>query len=458
MAMALDKNTQKQGSEAVVSKIKTVSEADQDVWQLKKKVAKLVIVIDRLLNAQLSAIIENEIFSSLEARWRGLQNVVWDLSDNSELKVKLLNITWDEVSNDLNSQIRIRDTFLYKIVGLRELDTMGGEPFGILCIDHYLNTQNNTDFDDLYTAQLLCALGESCACPIITSVDDNFFGEADAAWKTDERRLKSILASSEFSDWNNLRNRNNSRFLGLVMPKVLIRTKYASLNIGFNFTQLSSQTSGLWGNGCIEFIRTVMCEFHRTAWFGYLKMVSIGPPAGAVIPPACSPLPEGTMRNKVAQVRLTRGLGQFFSTNGFIPICESVKTHDLYCVGNRSVQNCFGSFNREILTQIQSVLIGCRMTHYLKVLIRSLVGQINSASECEQILVDWIRTYCANLDQAAPELLAKFPLKHASLSVEPVASSTGTYACRISIVPQYQIDCHVGEVMIATELDMRASK
>jgi type VI secretion system protein ImpD len=428
----------------------------KSVEQLRYEAAQLILEIERVISVQLSEILENDRFSTLEARWRGVRNVVWDVNKPKEIIIKVMDMSWVEISQDLNSQISVKNTFLQNQIGVRELDTLGGQPFGVVFIDHYLSLDMAQEFDDLYTAQLLCSLGEICACPIITSIAEDFFGEVDAGWKTKTIRINNILNSEDYIGWSDLRNHKSSRFLGLVLPEILMRTRYENLNIGFNFSQLPSQASGLWGNAGTEFLRSIIAEFERTAWFGYLKLIGPKRKLGAVLSEPCAPLPLGSVRRHVAKVRFTRGLGQFYSDQGFIPLCESLRSHDLYFVGNRSVHNCRGSGNLEVLTQIQTVLIACRMVHYLKIQVRFLIGKVTTASECEGRLIDWISQYCANMESASAEGLAQFPLKDAVVSVKTQDNTLDQLNCDISIVPQYQIDCVAGEINISTNLNARS--
>jgi len=128
----------------------------QSVAQLSSTMRMLVLDIEDRLNAQISAIIEHEKFQILEARLMGLASVVWAKDPAANVKVKLLDLSWQELEHDLNYTSEIRKSLLFMRIGMQELDTLGGEPFGILMIDHELSMSLETDFDELYTAQLLC--------------------------------------------------------------------------------------------------------------------------------------------------------------------------------------------------------------------------------------------------------------------------------------------------------------
>ena len=386
----------------------------------------------------------------MEARWTGLASVVWAKRGAASVKVKLLDLSWEELSRDLHYTSDMRQAVLYKLMGQRELDTLGGEPFGLAMLDHELSMSLETEFDDLYTAQLVCALAEAVMCPIIMGVAQDFFGETDAAWLSDARRITNVLNSTDYRSWQTLRSLPNARFLALVMLRTQLRGRYEDLDIGFRFHQWPSESDGLWGSAGYDFLRTAIAEFLRCAWFGFLKLVGATPGEGAVLACTEHPIPKGCIRGVRAQLRMTRNLAHLYSELGFIPLAESPKTNLLYFVGNRSVTETGGSAAAEIVTQLQSVMIACRIVHYLKVQIRALIGQVKTSAECEQILNDWFDPYVSG-SSSSNELQARFPLQGARVRVSESATDRARFQCEVIVRPQYQIDNVLGDITLRTD-------
>jgi type VI secretion system protein ImpD len=428
----------------------------QTVEQLTSFLRRAVLDIERVLSKQLTEIIEAPSFQRLEGRWMGLASVVWAADVSSNIKIKILDLSWEELSRDLHYKNEIRRSVLYTLLGQRELDTLGGEPVGIAMIDHGLSMSLDTEFDDLYTAQLICSMAEACMCPIIMGVSDDFFGETDAAWFTDIRRVDSVLHGDEYRGWQTLRGVPNARFLGVVLSKTQLRGRYEDRDVGFFYHQQPSESQGLWASGCYDFLRTVIAEFHRCAWFGFLKLVSNKPGVGAVVGPSTHPVPIGCMRNARANIRMTRNQAHAYGDNGFMALAESTKNNMLYFVGNRTVTDCSGSSEKEIVTQMQSVMIACRIVHYIKVQIRALIGQVKTAAECEVILNNWFDAYVSP-SSSSLELQAKYPLRGARVSVSDGASESARFQCNIVVRPQYQIDNVLGEIQLRTDFGTGSS-
>lgn len=411
---------------------------------------RAVLDLEDCLSTQLTAVLEAPAFQQMEARWAGLASVVWAKCGASSVKIKILDLSWEELSRDLHYTSEMRRSVLYKLMGQRELDTLGGEPFGLAMLDHGLSMSLETEFDDLYTAQLVCELAESVMCPIIMGVAEDFFGETDAAWLTDARRITNILNGEDYRSWQTLRGLPNARFLALVMLRTQLRGRYEDLDIGFRFHQWPSESDGLWGSAGYDFLRTAIAEFLRCAWFGFLKLVGATPGEGAVLALTQHPIPRGCARGGRAQLRMTRNLAHIYSEQGFIPVAESPKTNLLYFVGNRSVTETRGSAAAEIVTQLQSVMIACRIVHYLKVQIRALIGQVKTSAECEQILNDWFDPYVSG-SSSSNELQARFPLQGARVRVTESASDRARFQCEVIVRPQYQIDNVLGDITLRTD-------
>lgn len=406
--------------------------------------------LDDVMSSQLTAIIEAPSFKMMEARWTGLASVVWAKRGSCLVKVKMLDLDWNTLSRDLHYTSEMRKSVLYMLMGQRELDTLGGEPFGIAMLDHTLSMSLDTEFDDLFTAQLVCSLAEAVMCPFVIGVADDFFGDTDAAWLTDARRISNILNGEEYRGWQALRQVPNARFLSLVMPSTQLRGRYEDLDIGFRFHQWPSESEGLWGSACYDFLRTTIAEFLRCAWFGFLKLVGASAGQGAVPGPTEHPIPLGCQRGGRARVRMTRNLAHMYSENGFIPLAESPKTNLPYFVGNRSVTATKGSPTAEVITQLQSVLIACRIVHYLKVQIRALIGQVQTVGECEQILNDWLEPYISASSSSNDEQ-ARFPLQGARIQVTESESDSARFQCEVIVRPQYQIDNVLGDIALRTD-------
>lgn len=111
---------------------------------------------------------------------------------------------------------------------------------------------------------------------------------------------------------------------------------------------------------------------------------------------------QGTLATyqPASEMSLYTEMGNFYTEQGFIPLCRSTTTEKYFFRGNRSIWDKAKDDSELVAGQIQTTLMICRIAHFLKVQIRGMIGNFQSAEECELYLNDWlqsIRVICSML-------------------------------------------------------------
>lgn len=413
-------------------------------------VSQMIHQLDDGISKQLDEILHHDDFETLHSSWLGLEGLATLPVNKQRTKLKLLDMDWSEVSSDVNQAYTIKGSELYNKIGNKELNTLGGHPFGCMIFSHKvsLDMDFDADYDDLFTLELLSKLGEVTLCPMLFSPDKQFFVESSADWLSDTNRIEKILSGGDYQPWQDLRSKVSSKFLGLVMPSIRMRSRYQNAKVGFIYNEAGQ---GLWGNAAFAFAATIMREHHRVNWFGFLKSRWNDKAQGALVN-----VEQSTSRflsRPETDVVLFGQISSFYAQNGFIPLTKSALSDKFYFNGNNSIWQSGETDNEKVLTQIQTSLMSCRIAHYLKVQVREMIGSFNSAAECELFLTHWIEKFSSNVAFANEETLSKYPLSFAKINVTESTHQTGSFACTLRMVPQYQYDHFSGEVVLTTELD-----
>ncbi|UJF17202.1 type VI secretion system contractile sheath large subunit [Vibrio sp. SS-MA-C1-2] len=239
---------------------------------LVHRITLLIAEIDNQVSQQLSKILFHPEFCQLESTWRGVESLTSLPVNFQRIQVKILDLSWQDLSYSLNTAISLNKTPLYNLIGNRELNTSGGQPFGMLVVDHQISNDLDDDFDDLYTLELLAQLGDLCLAPFILSPSDNFFGESGADWYSDLTRVEKILNGPELVSWQRLRKLTISRFIGLTLPKVALRPAYSLYDVKkIRYQNDEKRNAYLWGSAAFLFASTAIREFNRIGWFGFMK-------------------------------------------------------------------------------------------------------------------------------------------------------------------------------------------
>ncbi|PMJ92425.1 type VI secretion system contractile sheath large subunit [Vibrio sp. 10N.261.55.A7] len=432
-----------------------LSELDESILaspsSLITSITRLIANIDDQLSHQLNHILHDKEFERMHGNWLGIEGLVNLPVNKQRTRVRLLDLNWKEISADVNQAYSTKSSHLYNLVGNQELNTLGGHPFGSLLFTHRISMDIDldTDFDDLFTLELLGKLGESTLCPVLLAPEEDFFVNSGADWLSDIDRIEKILLGPDYLTWQQLKGKPCARFIGLAMPSIRLRNRYSNCQAGFIYNESGN---GLWGNAVFAFAATIMKEHHRVNWFGFLKSRWNDKYQGSIVnTPSLSEISR-YLSNPITSVMLFGQISSFYAQQGFIPLTKSPLSDKFYFNGNNSIWKHNDNDNDKVLTQIQTTLMSCRIAHYLKVQVREMIGNFSTAAECEVFLTQWIEKFSSNVAFANEDTLAKYPLSFAKIQINESQTHKGHYSCTLRIVPQYQYDHFSGEVILTTDL------
>jgi type VI secretion system protein ImpC len=206
--------------------------------------------VDHLISQQINEVLHHASFQKLEASWRGLKYVL----DNSEmtplLKVRVLNASKKEVLRDLQRAPEFDQSALFRKVYEEEYGVFGGEPFGAL-IGDFEFTKHPEDIELLDKISHVAAAAHA---PFLTSAGPEMLSLDNFANLGAPRDIGRIFDSTEFAKWKGFRESEDSRYVGLCLPHILLRLPYGkdSKTVdGFDYEENVDGTDHskyLWGN------------------------------------------------------------------------------------------------------------------------------------------------------------------------------------------------------------------
>ncbi|MGU3494342.1 type VI secretion system contractile sheath large subunit [Xanthobacteraceae bacterium A53D] len=417
---------------------------------------RLVAAIDQAISRQVNRILHHARFQAMEAGWRGLALLMRTKGDAPDVKVKILNVSWAELARSLERAPEFDQSHLFDLVYSREFGMPGGEPFGMLIGDYALaGTAEEGARDPVGALTALAAVSAAAFAPFIA-------GAAPALLQLerfgDLARLPDLKATDDLARlrWKRLRQREDTRFLGLVAPRILLRQPYAAHDRrrrdGFAFCEevMLDGSHLVWGNGAFAFASVVMRRYLASGWFADLRGVPQdeegGGLVGDVAPFSLGLESHGRTDLPAVEVRLTKGQEQALSDAGLVPIATTYLSSALVFNSNQSLHqpahyaNAQARQNARLSAMLQYVLCAARFAHYLKVMLREEVGRISDAPGIEAKLNNWLARYTLGNDDADALLRARFPLRLASVEVREQAGRPGTFLCAVRLQPHFQLD------------------
>ncbi|HFE37175.1 MAG TPA: type VI secretion system contractile sheath large subunit, partial [Gammaproteobacteria bacterium] len=351
-----------------------------------------------------------------------------------------------------------------------EFGTAGGEPYSVLLGDYTIRHRPSVEhrMDDVSTLREISHVSAAAFAPFITGADPGLFGLDNFSGLGLPINLASIFSQREYLKWNALRETEDARFLGITLPRVLMRLPYqhdSYRSDGFNFQEdvsLTDNSQYLWGNACYAFGAVLIQSFSRSGWFTDIRGSYQGCQHGGVV--SHLPVPSfATDKEKIAYKYATDVLITDFSEKtlgefGFMPLCYSKDTEYSVFFGNQSLQGAQKyeekavEANAKISAMMQYVLCVSRFAHYIKIIGREKVGSFFSAEECQSYLHRWLLSYSTSSSAGSDALLAKYPLSEAKVDVKEIPGRPGVYACVAHLKPHMQLDHMVSAVKLVTEL------
>ena len=238
-----------------------------------RTIDRAIAAIDHKITDQLNAIMHHPKFLKLEASWRGLHYLVVNSETGLDLKIRMLNASKRDLTRDLSRAIRLEESNLARMVYDDAIGTPGGDPYGVLVGD-YEWTHHPDDVEGL---RLLSQLAAAAFAPFISGVDPMMFGLAQWQDLSRPKELLKIFASPDYRRWWSLRARETSRFVCLVMPRVLARPPFDSTNdTGFGYEEAPFDEFGVpkemirgdycWTSAAYILAARMAAAFARHGW------------------------------------------------------------------------------------------------------------------------------------------------------------------------------------------------
>lgn len=422
---------------------------------LTNTINKAIIAIDQAMSKQLSAILHQEKFQKLEGSWRGLNHLVTNSQTGKSLKIRMLNVSKKELSRDLEKAVEFDQSQTFKRIYEDEFGTAGGEPFSTLIGDFEFGN-NPVDIDLLTNMSHVAAAG---FCPFVTAAGSEMFGFDEFTELTKPRDLASSFESQEYIKWRSFRASDDSRFVSLVMPRVLSRTPYgANTNAieAFNFEEFEVDESGMskpakhneycWSNAAYVMGTTLTHAFAETAWCTAIRGAEGG---GKVegLPTHLFKSDDGDVDQKCpTEIGITDRREAELSEMGFLPLCHYKNTDYSVFFGAQTAHDpkVYGdpnaTANASISARLPYIMATSRIAHYLKVMARDKVGSFMQASECERWLNKWISQYTNPNPDASADMKIKYPLQEARVEVKEIPGQPGAYNAVAYLKPWLQME------------------
>ncbi len=404
--------------------------------------------IDRLVSAQMNEIMHHEDFQKLEGSWRGLHHLLKNSLTGAQLKIRVMSVTKGELLKDFERALEFDQSNMFKKIYEEEYGTFGGAPFGALIGDFEFGNHPQ----DMALLEKISQVAAAAHAPFISAASAGMFGWDTFSEMSEVRDVAKIFDRTEYMKWRSFRESEDSRYVGLTLPHMLMREPYGAATKPTETFRFEEDVDGkdhkkyLWGNAAYAMGTCLTEAFSMYGWCVAIRGVEGG---GLVqgLPTHTFETDEGEVAMKCpTEVAITDRREKEFADNGFIPLVHCKGTDYAAFFGTQSANkpkkydSDAANANARLSTQLQYIFAVSRFAHYLKAMMRDKIGSFMSRGNCEMFLNQWINNYVTDDDNATPGTKAQYPLREARVDVAEIPGKPGCYRAVAFLRPHFQLD------------------
>ena len=411
----------------------------------------MVAEIDKKLSEQMNLIIHNEEYQQLESAWRGLHHLVNNTETDEMLKIRVMHISKKDLGKTLRKfkGAAWDQSPIFKKLYEEEFGQFGGEPYGCLVGDYHFN-QSAPDVELLGEMAKVAAAAHA---PFITGADPSLMQFDSWQELANPRDLTKIVNTPEYAAWNSLRDSEDSKYLGLTMPRFLGRQPYGANSnpveeFAFEENVGNAESENFaWVNAAYGMATNINRSFKEYGWCSRIRGVESG---GTVdnLPTHTFPTDDGGVDMKCpTEIGISDRREAELAKNGLMPLIHRKNTDMAAFIGAQSLHrpaeydDADATANANLAARLPYLFATCRFAHYLKCMVRDKVGSFKGRQNMESWLQSWVEQYVDfNAEVSSEEQKARKPLAAAEVVVEEVEGNPGYYSSQFFLKPHYQLE------------------
>jgi type VI secretion system protein ImpC len=444
-----DESSQKRGKDLIQEFLKQALQGHMSLTKdAEVSISSRIAEIDRLISLQLNEVLHHPSFQKLEGTWRGIKYLMDQSETSASLKLKLLNVSKRDLLRDLQRAPEFDQSALFKKVYEEEYGTFGGAPFGALMGDY----EFGRGVEDMDLLARIAQVASAAHAPFLSAAAPELMNLTSFTQLGGIRDMSKVFDTVEYAKWKSFREGEDSRYVALTLPHVLMREPYGRDGRTIEAFDYQEDVDGrdhskyLWGNAAWALAARLTNSFARYGWCASIRGVENG---GLVegLPVHTFRTDDGEIALKCpTEIAITERRGKELSDQGFVPL-EHSKGSDYACFFAVQTANKPKKYdkpeanaNAKLSAQLPYILAMSRFAHYLKVMMRDKIGSAMSRPQAENYLNQWIANYVIADDNASSQAKSERPLRDARIEVMTVPGNAGALRAVCFLKPHFQLD------------------
>ncbi|MFV3126340.1 type VI secretion system contractile sheath large subunit [Niveispirillum sp. KHB5.9] len=427
------------------------------------RIRTMIADIDARLSSQVNEIIHHPEFQSMERAWRGLHYLVANTQSDEHLKIKVFNASKAELNKALakySGDAFVEGT-IFKKIYLEEFAQLGGHPYSCIIGDYYFDHSAQ----DVETLREMSSVAAAAHAPFIAAAAPSVLRMNSWQEIGNPSSIRGAFTGVEYTAWRSLREKEDSRYLGLTMPRFLVRAPYGSKGKpveGFAFEEEipnGRHEYFCWANAAYAMGTNITRSFKKHGWISQIR----GSKSGGLIenlPAYTYETDDGRLDLKCPTEAVIHDLREpELAESGFMALVHEKHTDQAVFLGAQSLQkpavydDPAATANANLAARLPYLFATCRFAHYLKALVRDHVGSFTTSVALKEWLERWINNYVdGDPANSTDEVKARKPLAEARVSVADVPGNPGYYTAEFHLRPHYQLEGLTAALKLVAEM------
>jgi type VI secretion system protein ImpC len=414
----------------------------------KQSIQDLVANIDALVDAQLNEILHAPEFQKLESAWTSIADLVAHTNFRANITLSLLDVSKEEAHEDLElNSADVAGSELFKKIYVAEYDQFGGAPYGgLIGMYEFANTPK-----DLLWLKTIGKIAGASHAPFIAAASPKLFGCETMGEVNQLRDITGVFNTPRYAAWNAFRNSDEAVYVGLTMPRYLVRAPYNEMTNPAENIRFEEKVRGdleseyVWGNSAMLMGRALVKSFETSGWGQYIRGVKGGGLIDGLPTHTYNIRGEDELRAPV-EISMPDFRELELANAGIIPLIHKKGSADAVFFSAQSLKMSHrfkdpkDSENSQLVTNLSYTFSVSRIAHYVKSIMRDNIGSSADGKYIFDQIDGWIRQFVTAVSSPDNLTLRYFPFKAYSLDVTPVDGKIGWYHCNLSILPHIQFE------------------
>lgn len=227
----------------------------------------LLAKMDEAISAQMRAVLRHPALQRVEAAWRALYLLIRTLDTDENLKVSILDLSREELQQDLFASDDLTESRLTQIVLGEAKKHEDGQGWAVVAGAYRFGA----DADDLRAVNRLMKVAKAANTAFLADATPGLAGVPAFEGVLNPRQW-TPAAEAAGGYWALLRRQAEAPWLGLAAPRVLMRLPYGAKSDpcdAFPFEEISglpSHDDYLWGSAAILMAMLLGQAFSEQGW------------------------------------------------------------------------------------------------------------------------------------------------------------------------------------------------